>query len=398
MTIADLQHLITTDALEKAVDALLQIGPQTGNTELHNQIILQAGKFNSLKSEIAQGVLTKKEEDIKRNRIRAALLYVVGELPRQPYVVSSSEPAFKTIPPIEKPETGGNQQNEYKSADQPGNIITYAILITLALASGLAVFIWSHQTGVFNSGSGNLARFVVLLILGISSAFALFGVLRSTALYQGRVYNGTLQFGGPVVVFLSVILLGYTLTTQKGTLDITIEVLAPEGHLQYLGNYGVVTLELPTGPIDKTIDKDGRVIFPGISADMESRKVKIRFRQTNQPYRPQFPDSNYTLSRENRVIQLAVTLDHLDKIEGFVADFSDPNRRLPGVTIRVRHVTTATDSTGHFILHLPASIQAKYQTIEASKAGYAIWRQDSIPVHPQQEIPIQLKKLPKQIK
>jgi hypothetical protein len=64
----------------------------------------------------------------------------------------------------------------------------------------------------------------------------------------------------------------------------------------------------------------------------------------------------------------------------------------------VRHVTTATDSTGHFILHLPASIQAKYQTIEASKAGYAIWRQDSIPVHPQQEIPIQLKKLPKQIK
>jgi hypothetical protein len=91
---------------------------------------------------------------------------------------------------------------------------------------------------------GNL-YYVVLVPLGLSVAAFLFGVLRSYAVYTGKVAGGNLELGGPIVGFLLVVILGFVLVPDPSPFAVTVFVHGDSGKQDLvLRNRGAVLLDL----------------------------------------------------------------------------------------------------------------------------------------------------------
>ena len=95
-------------------------------------------------------------------------------------------------------------------ANRPGNIKSAKWVAFTALGFilflGLAVVLGRYSRQL--SAIGAPVYFFLLVLVGLIAAGFLFGALRSHARYSGKVYNGTLELSGPVVVMVAVILLG----------------------------------------------------------------------------------------------------------------------------------------------------------------------------------------------
>jgi hypothetical protein len=133
---------------------------------------------------------------------------------------------------------------------------------------------------IFSNKAANLSPqvyfFLLVFVALIASGF-LFGALKAHAKYSGNVNNGTLELGGPAVIFCLIIYFGLKLSPQADSFNIKFIVFGDEsknelvngGVLKVLFNKpdsarienGVVTFtELPTNLLGKTISVTPAVI------------------------------------------------------------------------------------------------------------------------------------------
>src|SRR5580658_3720888 len=63
--------------------------------------------------------------------------------------------------------------------------------------------------------------YLVLVLMGLTAAVFLFGVIPSSASYEGTVLGGTLKLGGPVVGAALVVVGGYFFIPKASTFPLT---------------------------------------------------------------------------------------------------------------------------------------------------------------------------------
>src|ERR1019366_7332198 len=103
------------------------------------------------------------------------------------------------------------------------SLVSFLLFLVL-----LFLLVLKAETLVALGLTGNLF-YVVLVPLGLSAAAFLFGVLRSYARYKGQHFGGVLVLGGPVVVFVLVVLGGFKLVPNPTQLRLTAYVHGPAG-------------------------------------------------------------------------------------------------------------------------------------------------------------------------
>lgn len=99
-----------------------------------------------------------------------------------------------------------------------------ALISLLFGLSVLALMLFQAERLVRLGLIGNL-WYVLLLLIGLAAAVALFALFRSYARYSGKVLDGTLELGGPPVLMLVVVVLGFwRVPAPVAAFDVTVFV------------------------------------------------------------------------------------------------------------------------------------------------------------------------------
>ena len=134
-------------------------------------------------------------------------------------------------------------------------VIISAIGFVIFLTTAFLFGIYSDKLNFVNPS----AFFFLLIPLALVCAAFLFGAMRSHAKYTGKVYAGTLELGGPVVVLALIILLGFKFRPMEKEFSYTINVFDGRDTTEVI-NDGVVELFFGTARVVKNIS-DGQSVF-----------------------------------------------------------------------------------------------------------------------------------------
>jgi len=96
--------------------------------------------------------------------------------------------------------------------------LVYSLLF-LGISLGIVWLYINRSQELIKMGIDQNLFYIALIPLGFSTASFLFGAMRSHAHFSGRQFNGTLQLGGPVVVFMLTVLGGFFLVKNMGSFD-----------------------------------------------------------------------------------------------------------------------------------------------------------------------------------
>jgi len=147
----------------------------------------------------------------------------------------------------------------------------------LATGAGFAVFFaMAVLFGVFGQRMNALRPptfFFLLILLGLISGGFLFGALRSRSKYTGKAYGGTVELGGPVVVLVMVVLLGYRFKPTESSFSLTVNVFGAGGANPTIGN-GTLTAYYGNAHVVKQIS-DGQVILNEIPRELRGEEIRL---------------------------------------------------------------------------------------------------------------------------
>ena len=175
-------------------------------------------------------------------------------------------------------------------------------LVTFLLGIGLlTVMIWKGEP----SRTLGLLYYIVLLTLGAASAAFLFGVFRSYSQYTGKVIGGNLELGGPVVVFVLVVVGGFYASN-----------LYPRGGQSADQNRQQGLSVVPAAPVvqsppqtlrGRVQDTNGNPV-PKVTLRIGARQIDV---DTNGNFTYPFPDSNSSVSAETSAPKYELRKDKL---------------------------------------------------------------------------------------
>jgi len=267
-----------------------------------------------------------------------------------------------------------SQQRRRPAADKPipqhrRSLTPYIALTTAGFVVTLILvwlLLWQAETLAAFGLTGKLF-FIILIPLGLASALVLFGILRSFAHYSGKQLGGTLELGGPVIVFVLVLWLGFQLAPDAGNFPLTVYVHGPAGsHELVLKNSGYVMLDLGGERRREPIGDKGQALFAEIPASFRGQSVKLAL--DAEGYELGDPQKEYLLDGPSLYLPVQKVAGH---IVGRVQD-QDGNP-LPGATVSVAGLATVSDPTGHFEITIPRERMQKEFFLQATAAGFATW-------------------------
>ncbi len=118
-------------------------------------------------------------------------------------------------------------------------------------------------------------EYVARVLMGLAAAAFLFGVLRSSATYEGNLLGGRLKLVGPVVVFFVVVFGSYYVIPNPSTFSVTAYVHGESGPSDVvLRNSGTVILELGPDARSESIGDKGQAYFPAIPSNFRGQEVQ----------------------------------------------------------------------------------------------------------------------------
>ena len=241
----------------------------------------------------------------------------------------------------------------------------------VSLAVGLlilAVMLWKAEMLVRFGLVGHL-WYILLLVMGLAAAICLFALFKSYAQYSGKVMNGNLMLGGPAVVMLIVILLGFGVVPKpsaKFNLTVFLQDQAGQGTL-VLRNRGTLFLDIDAERRQEAVGNKGEVRFMGIPADQRGKKL------------PAFLDvdgyeleaASVDVPQDSEVIYVKVRAKP-KQLNGGV--FNVNGQPLPGAQLSLLDRTAVSDMHGRFVMSLPNDLPEDGRTLTIIAAGYVPWR------------------------
>ncbi len=161
--------------------------------------------------------------------------------------------------------------------EEPSNNKTSSLTWVFISLAGFAIFlVTAILFGLYNDKLNFISGtsyFFMLIPLALASAAFLFGALRSHAKYTGKMYGGTLELGGPVVVLLLVVGLGYKFRPQQQSFGFTLNVFSATDTTEVI-NKGNADVFFGTAHWQKNIS-DGQAVFSEIPDDYKGKQVTI---------------------------------------------------------------------------------------------------------------------------
>jgi len=213
--------------------------------------------------------------------------------------------------------------------------------------------------------------YLVLVLMGLTAAGFLFGVLKSSATWAGKLWGGTLRLSGSVVGAALVVIGGYYFIPKATFFPLTVYVHGEGGPQDIvLRNRGRVFLKLGPEISSELIGENGQAVFPRVPADFRGQQVPGWIESDD------YEASNTTVMLVGSNVDLIVKkkIKHF-KLAGTVLDnYGNP---LPGVRVSLpaHHMEDTTDPDGRFEFQVTAEREQtvdltaekqRYQTIKLS--------------------------------
>jgi hypothetical protein len=207
--------------------------------------------------------------------------------------------------------------------------------------------------------------YLVLVMMGLASAVFLFGVLSSSATFEGTVLGGTLKMGGPIVAVALVVYGGHFFIPKGSTFPLTVYVHGEGGPQDtVLKNSGNVKLKLGPEIICQPIRADGQAFFPAVPSDFRGQQVQAWVESDT------YASASTNTALDGPSIDLLVKkVIHRYKLSGTVLDST--GNPLSGVYISLAEykLNCTTRQDGGFELEVEAD-SPKQVDLVAQKSGY----------------------------
>jgi hypothetical protein len=278
------------------------------------------------------------------------------------------------MPPSIPPAASRKRANPRKPAGQ-SDALFFALLSLVSFLAGL-LLLWllvAKAEMLVRLGLEGKLYYLVLLPLGLAVTGFLFGVLRSFALYRGKVLGGALELGGPVVAFGLVVLGGSLLVPPSEPLSVTVFVHGYGGVQDVpLRGKGYVVLDLGPDRRREAIGAKGEAFFPGIPASFRGQDVPIWLEADG--FAP--ADSSVRHRLTGSSLYLAVKLQAL-KLRGRVQD--PEGRPIAEASLRLRNLAATSGTDGSFSVEIPGSLLQEFLSLSASAPGYESWHESVVP-------------------
>ncbi|WP_176753898.1 carboxypeptidase-like regulatory domain-containing protein [Nitrosomonas mobilis] len=241
-------------------------------------------------------------------------------------------------------------------------LVAGLLLIVALLLLGLMLF---HAEILVRLGLiGNLWYFM-LLAMGLAVAvFSNLG-LKSYSRYTGKVFGGMLELGGPAVLMLVIVGLGFKFVEPPlARFDLTVFVHGEAGpQAIVLRNQGALLLDLGADRRRETIGDKGEVRFVGIPNDQRGRTVPVSLEA--EGYELVDPKAGVRLSAETAY--LAVRPASL-QLSGRVQD--EKGRAVPGAKLRLSTYTARSMEDGWFSFKVPSNLPISERTLYVTAPGF----------------------------
>ena len=249
-------------------------------------------------------------------------------------------------------------------------VAPFAVLSLISFLCGmgvLAVMLWKADRLIALGLVGNL-YYLVLIPLGLSAATFLFGVLRSYAVYTGKVLGGTLELGGPIVAAALVVIGGFYLPKPAPeAFTITVLVHGEAGpHDLVLRNVGIVWMTLGPDRRQERIGDKGQADFKNIPASFRGQEVPVSVEAGG--FEMASPSQKYLLGGPSIDVVVRRKAAHLT---GRVQDTE--GRPITNATVRIGDVQTRVDTNGHFSLILPVLQESGEVSADVLAPGFKPW-------------------------
>lgn len=147
-------------------------------------------------------------------------------------------------------------------------VVISLIGFILFLGAVLALLLLSDRIGNIKPQ----IYFFLVVILGLVCAAFLSGAMRSMAKYNGTINNGTLQLGGPIVVLVILVLLGYRFMPSREIFPIKFTVFSKDPKEDLVRN-GVLKLFL-SKPDSQRIE-NGYCVFADVDTKYQGKKANV---------------------------------------------------------------------------------------------------------------------------
>jgi hypothetical protein len=262
-------------------------------------------------------------------------------------------------------------REQAQTSSQSGRMISRYALLALGsfiCALPLAILLlWKADLLVRYGLTGNF-YFLILVPLGLAVASFLFGALRSFAHYRGRQFGGILELGGPVVVFLLVLILGIYLPPKSSNFPLTVYVHGDAGPQEMvLKSSGYVVLDLGGERRREPIGAKGQAYFPEIPASFRGQDVNVAL--DSDSFEPSSP--NHKQSLNGTTLYLPVR-KKAGRITGRVQD--EEGKPLAGVSISIAGLSVYSDKTGQFEVTIPGDRMKSELSLQAIATNFAPYR------------------------
>lgn len=297
---------------------------------------------------------------------------------KEPAPPAAGAPPPGAAPPSDggAPPEGGTVAAEPRRRRPATSQATFRLYAGLALGAFLAgtLLLILLLTGADRLAALGLAGgffYAALIPLALTASLFLFGILRSYASYQGKALQGSLELGGPAVVFLLVLLLGNGLAPES-SFSATVYLHGPAGRQDLpLRGQGKVFLDLGADRRDRPIGANGEAVFLGIPAEFRGRPAAIAieadlFALAAREVAP--------LLQEGGIYLEVRRLDFEFRGRAQAED-GEP---VAGAKVRACDREAVTTDDGSFVLLCPGAFLARENTLSVQKDGYRVWRQTII--------------------
>lgn len=196
--------------------------------------------------------------------------------------------------------------------------------------------------------------FFLLVIAALSATAFLSGALKSTSQYEGNVYKGKLKLGGPIVVFVLILLIGYKFrpVSREAPFDLTIYAYGAGGKSDPVKE-GIIRLQEGNETKSGLLDSNGRVVLNNINPSYLGQNVLITSSVEN--YHIASGDTEIQVPRKNNPVIFLPMIPNRDSllVSGTVTKKNHALLTKAVLQFTEFSVSTTTDSLGGFSVYLP---------------------------------------------
>lgn len=253
---------------------------------------------------------------------------------------------------------------------QPNKPALLAAALIFAFLFAVLVLMLTQAEHLVRYGLIGKFWFIALILLGSAAAIALFALFNSYAVYQGKVWGGTLRLGGPGVLMLVVLVLGYQFAPST-TASFDLHVFLRDGSaIPHLPKDSSLRLDIGATPQKVTIGSLGEARFLQIPNDQRGKEVVAAL--DAQGYALQQGQAPIKLDAGEITLQVRAKILPL-RVQVF--EMKNGQRKpVANARLRIGKLVANTDQDGQ--AELPVASDADDRSLRISAEGYGDWTGD----------------------